>query len=562
MAAAMGVVERTYRFCLDVTARDSEVLSRHVGAARWGYNFAHRLMLASHTAYEERTHRAAEAISGLDRGRIIRELPKADRTSLYEEARKRVRAENQEWRGELLLWDEHRRRVVHKGKARLDPGEQPGKHATHLAHNLFARRLKLAAVQAADPAAYAMMKKAELEQVRPVVLKKKRDLAERGAYRLGSYDVEAIWRTVRDLPQEDGGSPWWREVALTAITCGFDRAEAAWRNWLTSATGIRAGGRRVGLPHHKKKGKAHDSFMLPNRARCVIHFDDYRHLRLAGVGRFRLHQSAKRLVRLVGKGLADVTSVTISRSGHRWYASIQTKVQQPVPVKPSRRQAARGLVAVDLGLQPLAWLSDPLNPADPTTKAIHAVRTCKTDQNRLARAQRALSRTQRGSKRRRAAARRVGRIYAQITKRRDSRLHEVSKQLATQAAQIVIENLDLIGMTTSAKGTTDQPGSGVALRSMFSRHLLDAGLGTLRRQLAYKTAWHGSTLIVLDRGEVTATKCSTCGERNSSSQPSAKRFTCPHCGLDIDRRENSVRNILRAASVTPSMSVACGKRDT
>lgn len=561
MGTETVMVERAYRFCLDVTTRDVEILDRHVGAARWGYNFAHRLMLQQHNIYEERKQRIAETISALDRGRILTDMSKAERTRLYERARRHVNAENKLWCAELLVWDEHRKRVAHKGKPRLEPGERPGEDATDLEWCLYERRVELASLQTTDPAGYAGAKKAELERVRPAVLKMKRDLADRGAYRPNAYDVAAIWRTMRDLPREDGGSPWWGEVALNAIMCGFDRADTAWKNWMASTTGKRAG-RRMGLPRFKKKGKARDSFTLANPARSVIHFDDYRHLRLVGTGRFRLHQSAKPLVRLLRKGLANVTSVTISASGHRWYASVLTKVRQTTPAKPTRRQAANGLVAVDLGSQPLAWLSAPLDPADPTTKVIDAAKPYHADQDRLTRAQRALSCTRRGSKRRRAAARRVGRIHARIAERRASHLHTVSKRLATHAAQVAIEDLDLVGMTASVKGSVEQPGIDVALRSMFSRHLLDAGLGKLRRQLSYKTLWYGSALIVLDRGEATATKCSRCGERNPSSRPSDKRFTCPHCGLDVDRRENSVRNIHRAGRSASGTSVACGKRDT
>ncbi|MEU2517118.1 zinc ribbon domain-containing protein, partial [Streptomyces syringium] len=64
------------------------------------------------------------------------------------------------------------------------------------------------------------------------------------------------------------------------------------------------------------------------------------------------------------------------------------------------------------------------------------------------------------------------------------------------------------------------------VKSRFNRHLLDSGLGELRRQLEYKTSWYGSHLIVLDKGEPTASKCSKCRERNPNSKPSDKRFTC------------------------------------
>ncbi|WP_422399148.1 zinc ribbon domain-containing protein [Streptomyces netropsis] len=138
----------------------------------------------------------------------------------------------------------------------------------------------------------------------------------------------------------------------------------------------------------------------------------------------------------------------------------------------------------------------------------------------------------------------------------------MSKRLATGAQYIAIEDLDLLGLTASARGTVAEPGTGAKVVARFNRHLLDAGLGELRRQLAYKTVWYGSALIVLDRNEPTASKCSKCRERNPSSKPSDKHFTCPHCGHDVSRRDNSVRNIYQTARRQLSTSVAPGTEDT
>lgn len=447
-------VERAFRFALDTSPHDVEILERHAGAARWAFNFAHARMLQHHTAYDERKLQAATRLSGKSREDILTALNKAERQRLYSQARKAVNAESKAWCADLVVWDEHRRRVVHKGKRRLDPGEIPGEDATDLARRLYARRSELADLQQADPAAYAAERKAELESVRPAVQGMKEDLSARGAYLPGSYDIQGTWRTLRDLPRDEGGSPWWSEVAIGSLLCGFDRAERAWKNWMASATGKRAG-RRMGIPHFKKKGRARDSFALANPSRGVIHLDDCRHLRLTGLGTLRLHQSAKKLQRLLRSGQADITSVTISRAGHRWFACVLAKVQQTIPDKPTGRQNTAGLIAIDLGSSPLAVLSAPLTPGDPDGATVDAYKPLNAEQRRLTRAQRALSRTQKGSKRRRVAARRVGRIHAQVVERRASFLHGVSKQLATGAAHIAIEDLDLTALTASARGTVD-----------------------------------------------------------------------------------------------------------
>ncbi|WP_338933149.1 transposase [Streptomyces netropsis] len=361
-------------------------------------------------------------MSGLDSEAIIGQLGKAERLELYARAKRAVTRENAVLTADLKVWDEHRRRVVHKGRPVLEAGEEPREDACDLQRRLYRRRVELAGLQAADPAAYAAEKKRELESVRPHVTGLKKQLADRGAYRPGAFDVQAFWTASRDLPAEEGGCPWWREVALRSIVCGFDRADTAWKNWMASASGTRKG-RRVSMPRFKRKGRTRDSFTLPNTTRSVVFLDITRRLRLAGVGEFRLAQSAKSLVRLISRGRAEITSVTVVRGGHRWYASLVCKVQQNLPDKPTARQRTAGLVAVDLGVQPLAVLSAPLVPAAPASAVIPAMKPWHAGRDRLTRAQRTLSRTQRGSKRRRKAARKVAKLHHLISERRASFLH-------------------------------------------------------------------------------------------------------------------------------------------
>ncbi|WNI19973.1 RNA-guided endonuclease TnpB family protein [Actinacidiphila sp. ITFR-21] len=597
-------VIRAYRFALDLDPGQVAVMERHAGAARWAYNRAHALMLGQYGVYAERRQAWVEAETGLDAGRLLEERSKAERLELYRRARTALSAENAVLSADLRVVDDHRRRVVHKGRPLLDPGPAPDQGASATAHDLYARRVRLAGLQRSDPAGYAAAKRAELAGVRPLVLQMKRNLVSAGVYRPGAFDVQAMWVADRDRPVDEGGSPWWPQVANGVFACGFARADTAWRNWLSSATGRRAG-RRMGLPRFKKKGRAADSFFLPNPNRGAILLPDYRHLLVKGVGLLRLDSPARALLRLLRKDRAEITSVTITRGAHRWYASALATVQQDVPVvwrhhlpagatapaypdawrdyldpqaaetaqsvhggtirqigHPTPRQRTAGLVAVDLGSQPLAVLSAPLDPADPASSTIASLKPLNTAQDRLAAAQGALARTRRGSKSRRKAAERVGRIHHRVAQQRATHLHLASKRLATGAHIVAVENLDLVALTASARGTLEEPGRDVAVKSTFNRHLLDAGLGELRRQLAYKTCWYGSVLVLLDKGEPTATKCSKCGERNPSSKPSDQRFTCPSCGLDVSRRINAVRSIHQAARRAVPTSVAPGRGDT
>ncbi|WP_327341947.1 RNA-guided endonuclease TnpB family protein [Streptomyces europaeiscabiei] len=215
--------------------------------------------------------------------------------------------------------------------------------------------------------------------------------------------------------------------------------------------------------------------------------------------------------------------------------------------RPTARQRAGGLVGVDLGSHHLAALSSPLDPADPATAVVHHPRLLADSLAKLSKAQRAMSRCQQGSRRWRKATARVSRAHQQVTVRRASFLHGLSKKLATGFTHVAIEDLDITPLTTSAEGTRDKPRKNVTAKARPNQHLLDAGLGSLRKKLAYKTAWYGSQLVVLDQGEPVTASCAKCKERNPSSDPSCSTFHCPSCGAVVHRHVNSTANIVDAA---------------
>lgn len=53
----------------------------------------------------------------------------------------------------------------------------------------------------------------------------------------------------------DGLCPWWHEVSTYCFQSAFDDADRAWKNWLDSLSGKRAG-RRVGYPRFKRRRAA------------------------------------------------------------------------------------------------------------------------------------------------------------------------------------------------------------------------------------------------------------------------------------------------------------------
>lgn len=246
------------------------------------------------------------------------------------------------------------------------------------------------------------------------------------------------------------------QVSTYAFQSAFADADNAWKNWLASLTGSRAG-RKLGAPRFKSKHRSRDSFRIHHDVNnpTIRPDDGYRRITVPRLGSLRVHDSTKRLKRTLDRG-AVIQSVTISRGGHRWYASVLVKAPA-TKATPTRRQRAAGTVGVDLGVHHLAALS--------TGDIIDNPRHLAAGQKRLAKAQRALARTEKGSNRRRGAAARVGRRHHEIAERRATTLHTLTKHLAAGWATVAIEDLNVAGMTRSARGTIDNPGTNVRAKS-------------------------------------------------------------------------------------------------
>ncbi|MEU7553136.1 RNA-guided endonuclease TnpB family protein [Streptomyces sp. NPDC044571] len=340
--------------------------------------------------------------------------------------------------------------------------------------------------------------------------------------------------------------PWWHEVNTYAFQSAFTDADRAWTNWLASLTGKRAS-RKVGYPRFKKKGRSRDAFRLHHDVKKPgIRLATHRRLRLPAIGEVRLHESAKRLSRLIGRQQAVIQSVTVSRGGHRWYASVLCKVTTTLPT-PTRRQAAAGIVGVDLGVKHLAVLSAPLNTDNPGSAFVENPRHLRTAEKRLRKAQQAFARTRKGSARRDKAGQRVGRLHHEVAERRATAIHRVTKQLAAGFATIAVEDLSVVGMTASARGTVKAPGRNVRQKAGLNRSVLDAAPSEFRRQLAYKTLWYGSVLAVLDRWYPSSKTCSNCGWQSPRLTLANRTFRCDTCKLVIDRDLNAARNIAQHA---------------
>jgi transposase len=101
--------------------------------------------------------------------------------------------------------------------------------------------------------------------------------------------------------------------------------------------------------------------------------------------------------------------------------------------------------------------------------------------------------------------------------------------------------------------------AGMTRNHRLARAIADQGFGQARRMLGYKTTWRGGQLIIASRWFPSSRTCSGCGTVKAKLALSERTYTCPCCGLDLDRDINAAANLLKlAASGAESQNASRG----
>jgi putative transposase len=252
-------------------------------------------------------------------------------------------------------------------------------------------------------------------------------------------------------------------------------------------------------------------------------------VRLPKVGGVRL-----RLSRPLG---GAVRNATVSRDGLGWHVSLGVATG-------AESAAPNGLpgCGVDFGVACSAYVSDETSPRrlPPTLTAGEQRRLCGLER-RKARQVRWAKRHNRGrySRRLRRTITQIARLRARQARRRLDFTHKLTTDLAKSHGWVGIEDLRVKGMTKSAKGTVEQPGSNVRQKAGLNRAILDNAPYERRRQLAYKTGRYGSELRLVPAPGTSQT-CSACGHRDPESRPGYGRvFACTTCGHQAHADHNA-----------------------
>ncbi|WP_445281845.1 RNA-guided endonuclease InsQ/TnpB family protein [Streptomyces sp. DSM 118148] len=301
---------------------------------------------------------------------------------------------------------------------------------------------------------------------------------------------------------------WLGEVSAVVLQQSLRDLDTAYRNFFDALKGKRP---RVGAPRYKSRKDTRQAVRFTANARWSITAGGK--LRLPKIGDLKVKWS---------RTLASTPSTVsvVKDSAGRYFASfvVQTGPEEILPETTPE-------LGIDLGLGHFAVLSD-------GTK-IDSPRFLRRAEKRLKKAQRALSRKEKGSKNRNEARTRVARAHARVADARREFHHRLSTKLIRENQAVAVEDLAVKALA----------------RTRLAKSVHDAGWSAFVTMLEYKATRYGRTFVRIGRFEPTSQVCSACGVKDGPKPLHVREWTCGACGTHLDRDINAAVNVAKAAGL-------------
>lgn len=316
---------------------------------------------------------------------------------------------------------------------------------------------------------------------------------------------------------------WLSEVSAVVLQQALADADRAYKNFFASIKGKRAGS-RIGPPRFKRRSNT-QSIRFTRNARFKV-LDNGR-LRLPKIGDLKVAWS-----RDLPSAPSSVT--VIKTPAGKYYASFVVSVDDADLAEPIMDEEAE--TGIDLGLKAFAVLRG--------GKVIDSPKFFRKLERKLKKAQRALSRKQKGSSNRAKARICVAKIHENIK-------HARSDWVDKQVHRIVAENQSIYAEDLHVKGFA---------KSRMSKSIADAAFGMFLTRLESKAARAGRTFVRVDRYFPSTRLCSTCSALTGPQGLDGlkvRTWVCG-CGAEHDRDANAEINIRREGK----RLVAAGQADT
>ena len=284
---------------------------------------------------------------------------------------------------------------------------------------------------------------------------------------------------------------------------------------------IKTGNTPPGFPRFKSRNRF-NSITFPTYGDGIKLKNGKFYIQNVGNVRIKLHREIS----------GSIKTVTIRRTNNKWYACFSCEVEfKPLP-------ASGKTVGIDVGLSSFATLSTGEKIANP--------RFFKTDEVKLTKAQRRLSKETKGTSSRAKQRKKVSRIHEKIANRRNDFAHKLSRNLVDMFQVIAFEKLNIKGMMENHPKVFGYK---------LNKSIFDVAWSQFTQLTSAKAEWAGRKVIFVNPRN-TSKMCSRCGRLVEKTL--ADRVHHCSCGLVLDRDENAAINILSLGLKT--LGLAPGSR--
>lgn len=287
------------------------------------------------------------------------------------------------------------------------------------------------------------------------------------------------------------------EVHSQVLQNVADRLDKAFANFFRRCKA----GEKAGFPRFRGMHR-YNSFCYPQSGFAVVG----RELKLSKVGNIRI------VMHRAIEGKIKTCTLRRNASGD-WDVSLSCEVE--IAPQPQKKEA----IGIDVGLTHFAVLSNGQEIANP--------RFFKQGATALAKAQRKLSKEQKGTPARRKKGKIVAKIHERIGNQRKDFCHKESKKIIDHYQYICIEDLNISKMVEGSR---------------FAKSIMDASWNQFRQFLTYKAEEAGRKLGLVNPAYTTQ-DCSRCKYREEKKL-SERMHRCSQCGYQTTRDLNAAENIL------------------
>ncbi len=259
-------------------------------------------------------------------------------------------------------------------------------------------------------------------------------------------------------------------------------------------------GEKPGFPRFRGLHR-YDSFCYPQSGFTLLS----KEIELSKIGKIRIkmHRSIE----------GEIKTCTIKKTASGdWDIFLSCEVRVS-PLEPKTEA-----IAVDVGIESFATFSN--------GRKIENPRFFKKEEKALAKAQRKLSKLEKGTQERRKAGKVVAKIHERIKNQRKDFCHKETKKIVDQYQYICIEDLNIKNM----------------MKGFLAKSIADASWNQFRQFLTYKAAEAGRKLGVVNSA-YTSQRCSQCGHLELK-RLTEREHRCSQCEYTAHRDFNAAQNIL------------------